>query len=352
MSRHIMQIFLLITVFFGCNNFEDQTAHYQKRTGEAPLNKRDSITFILGEDNAPGEVYYRNAERYYRQNNKAKTGTVITGLYSLQEVIEYLSAMQDSLNAPWGLINLVAHGNPYTGLSVDILPQGQRCNLKNLEKAVSEYTLSVLPENAIDKHTTVAIHSCGIGNNEKLTALLQEVFSVGNISPEIEASPYFEYYFYNDATDSIDHFLAEYYMIHYKMGYKPPERVILKKFKSHYPMIEIPWEEAIRKNHAQKAGEVFSYTFDVPGKWIFEYPSRDSVPFLETNHKKLEWVKQNSMIMQELEEIQIAPENFNWWMRRIYLTNNEGQKTPALWVKGYSTVFTVLKLIAPGEEQQ
>ena len=345
--KSIGVLFIISLIAVACNqadnNIEKKPVEDQK---ELP---RDSITFILGDDNAPGQVFYRNAERYFKNNDKEKTGKVVTGCYSISEMLEYLNNHRDTSQTPWGHINLVSHGNPFKGLSVDIRPDGNRCSKVNLEKALKNENLPSLQEHITDKKTTIAIHSCGIGHKKKLLDLLEQTFSGPDSSPRIKASPYFEYFFVNDSTQAVEKFFANYWMISYKMGYKPSDRTLKNVFASLYPDAGIDWGKALENKHAQAAGKVFNYTFEVAGKWVFEYESGDSIPYLQTNSEKLKWVKQKPDIINDLKKLKTPPKHFNWWMRKIYVENDNGNKTPAFWVKGYSTVLCVLKLLPPGK---
>ena len=95
---------------------------------------RKSITFILGEDKETDNTYYQEAMHYYRHNQNGKTDYVITHCRSLHEVKLYLTENKPINNNPWGLINLVAHGNHLLGLSVKITTDSKRTTSEHLRK--------------------------------------------------------------------------------------------------------------------------------------------------------------------------------------------------------------------------
>lgn len=342
-----MMILFFSMIAFSCNHTEEPDKKPSIKQ-EATEVAGDTITFILGDDNAPGEVFYRNAERYYR-NKSGDESKVIKGIYSLTGVVDYLIDHQDTSQLPWGQINLVSHGNPYSGLSVSVKPGGQRCNALTMKEYIENDTLPEIPDGLIDDKTTIAIRSCGIGSNTELLHLIKQFF-ISNKAPKIKASTYFEYFLRDDSTQQVKHFLTDYWMINYKMGYRPTDRQIIQRFKTLYPKAGINWQNALQKEHASQPGEVFCYSFEVPGKWVFQYEDRDSIPVLQTNSEKIAWVRQNSVIMNDLQVIRMEPESFNWWMRRIYVRSENDETVPALWVKGYSTVLCVLKLLPPDYE--
>ena len=314
------------------------------------VSKRQEITFILGDDFNTKNPFYFNTELFYRFNEKGKTDLVITHCRSLSEVQDYLINNSPKNNQAWGLINLVSHGNQYTGLSVKVSPKGKRANTKRVREGIDNKTLSGLPENIIDQKTHIKLHGCGIGNNSEFLEIMKSAFSNNLSSPKLTASNHFEYYVSNgNNTQEINMFLAKYWIVNFKKGYQPNDRILARKFANKYPDANINWKQALQSQSGSKTGDVFNYTFTIPVKWVFRYDCKDSVPQLDTKSSRLNWAKQNQKIIEDLKKLDIPPEKFNWWMRNIYVKNEDGTKTPALWVKGYCTSLCVLKLL-PEEE--
>lgn len=307
--------------------------------------ERESVTFILGSDRNMDNPYYSKAASYFRNNEKDRTERVVTYCTSLLEVQEYLVNNHTNNKMPWGHINLVSHGNQYLGLSMKITPGGKRTTAKLLQEYLEEGSLINIPGNVISNDTRLELHGCGIAKNVELVKQIGKAFSSDSSSPQIVANEYFEYFvsdIFNE--NKIEKYDAEYWFIKYKMGYRPNDKSIIRRLDKLYPDIKVNWKEAIDKTHASIPGEVFHYTFDVPVKWVFRYDSKDSVPRLETKKSRLEWARNNERITADLENLEIKPEEINWWIRNIYVKNPDGTKTPALWVKGYCTILCVLRL--------
>jgi|GEM_PF-3381430 len=309
----------------------------------------EAITFILGADADLKNPFYLKAELYYRHNEKNKTEKVILSCHSLAEVQEYLT--ENASDRPWGLINLVSHGNHYLGLSVKITPDGKRASVERLEESLEKGIFKRFSKNVIDDETIIALHGCGLGNNVELVNAIKAVFSNKVTSAKVKTSTNFEYYVSDENNQqAITKYLADFWITSYKMGYKPSNNIIEKRFSAEYPDSDVNWKEALLKEQGSVAGDVFHYTFEVPVKWVFRYDCNDSIPKLENENLKLQWVSQNPSIMEDLRKIDISPEKFNWWMRSIYVKNDDGSKTPALWVKGYCTMLCVLKLLPQDSE--
>ena len=316
-------------------------------TNTVPVDEieRESVTFILGSDRTIHNPYYEKAASYYRNNVNNRTERVVTHCTSLFEVQEYLTNNRTKNGLPWGHINLVSHGNQYLGLSMKITPDGKRTTAERLHKSLEEGSLIEIPTYAISNSTKIELHGCGIGKDEELVSEISKAFSNDTVSPQVIANEYFEYYvtdFFNE--EKIIRFNAEYWFIRYKMGYRPNDRLVIRRLNNLYPDDSINWKEALSKTSASEPGEVFHYTFDIPVKWVFRYDSKDSVPILNSKKSRLKWASENKRIMSDLEKLEIQPEEINWWMRNIYVKNPDGSKTPALWVKGYCTILCVLRL--------
>jgi hypothetical protein len=334
----IIVIGILFVYVTSCDSHKKQVYHQNKQ------GKLEAITFILGDDADIKNPFYLKAELYYRYDEKNKTEKVITSCHSLIEVQEYLIANANHL--PWDLINLVSHGNPYLGLSVKITPDGKRASLERIQESIENGTFKKFSKNVINEETTIALHGCGLGNNLELIKAIQSAFSNEGTSPKVVSSKYFEYYVSDESNEQdVTKYLAEFWITNYKMGYKPSNHILEKRLQAKYPENDVNWKEALLREQATKTGEVFHYTFEVPVKWVFRYDCKDSIPKLENENLRLQWASQNPRISQDLQKLNITPEKFNWWMRSIYVKNEDGSKTPALWVKGYCTMLCVLRLL-------
>jgi len=90
---------------------------------------RSSITFILGKDEPGRNPYYKLADQYYRMSSSDKTEYVVDNLNNLLDVRNYLTRHRPSDGRPWGLINLVSHGNEFIDLAFYISRTGKMSRL-------------------------------------------------------------------------------------------------------------------------------------------------------------------------------------------------------------------------------
>lgn len=314
---------------------------------------RESITFILGEDKESNNPFYTEASNYYLYNEEGKTDHFVTGCKSLLEVQKYLENYRPENNLPWGMINLVSHGNQWMGLSVKVTPHSKRASTERVKEYIENDSLLQLSEIVIDAETEIFVHACGLGHNKQISQALAEVFKGGDQKPKVNASKLFEFYTSVKQDGSIiesERYYAEARFITYKMGYRPENKVVVNLLKNKYPNSEINFEDAISREIPRFTGDYYHYTFEVPVKWVIPYPDSASYPDLSTKAKQHKWISEQDEISDVLNRLNIPQNQFNWWFREVYVRNEDGSKSPAVWLKGYCTILCVINPLTEDEK--
>lgn len=318
----------------------------QQRTGT--IQHRQSITFILGEDKESDNPYYEEATNYYLSNPKAKTEYVVKECRSLLEVRNYLAASPPENGLPWGQINLVTHGNQWLGLSAKVTPYSKRATAEAINACIDSGGFEALPNQLLDQHSELFIHGCGIGNNPLLLQAITRAFGGADTFPTVRASKLFEYYTSvknnANAIESERYFAKAWYTI-YKRGYKPDNTILCNQLKAKYPDSKIDWQDALSREQPRYPGDIYFYTFEVPLKWVIEYGNEDSIPELTSSKQQLSWLRSQPEIIKMLKQVNIPAEKFNWWFRTVQVKHDDGSRSPAIWVKGYSTILCIIKPI-------
>ena len=307
---------------------------------------RESITFILGEDKEKDNPYYAEAKNYYLYNASGRTSYLIEGIESLTGVLEYLKDNPPANFMPWGTINLVAHGNQWNGLSVQVTPESGRATDERIKTYLEENSSEGLATNILDEQTLIFVHGCGLGNNHQLIRNIAEFFRTKDATPVVRASRLFEYYSSTSVKSKItttQRYYARAWLISYKMGYQPDKNLIAADFQNKYPKSKINWNYALANTQAKWAGDLYHYTFEVPVKWIIKNPSPDSLPDFTSQSSQRRWVMDQKEITDKLSRLELPAEKFNWWLRKVYVTNPDGTKSPAMWVKGYCTIVCIVQ---------
>jgi hypothetical protein len=313
---------------------------------------RESITFILGDDKEPRNAYYREATLYYSNHPDHRTDYVETSCRSLSEVRQYLLKNAPCNGLPWGLINLVSHGNEWTGLSVKITPDSKRTTSARLSEHIVSGAFSPFPESVLDQKTTIFIHGCGVGNDAPLVDEMAKAFQSVAGLPTVRASRLFEYYasVTHGSRVYAERYLANTWFISYKMGERPAAQLIVNQLREKYPNDSVHWQTALMNSKPRWTGDLYHYTFEVPVKWTIPI-TNDSISNLlnDTLHQQA-WLREQASIMEELAQLNIPFEDFKWSFNKVYVDNEKGEKYPAMWIKGYCTILCVLRPLTEGQD--
>jgi hypothetical protein len=307
---------------------------------------RESITFILGEDKEFDNPFYAEASNYYLYSPEGKTEHVINSCRSLLEVQHYLTDNKPSNDLPWGLINLVSHGNRWLGLSVKVTPDSKRATTERIRAYSESDSLIRLTDDIIDENTEIFIHACGLGQNREFLNLFAETFAGSGKQPVVKSSKLFEFYTsskHKGIVRDSRRYYAEAPYITYKMGYRPDNKVIVNLLRRNYPGSQINFEDALSREQARFIGDTYHYTFEVPVKWVIAYEDSSSYPDLSSKELQRQWINEQKEITNVLQTLEIPVDHFNWWFRDVYVNNEDGSRSPAVWLKGYCTILCVIR---------
>ena len=108
---------------------------------------RQPVVFITGIDKETNK-FYKKAREYFLN----KKYEVVDYTFSLQEVFSWLTNNYDGNT--YGEIHIVSHGNPWKGLSMETLINGERVTTENVRRAITLGKLPTLKE-GISKKTKV-----------------------------------------------------------------------------------------------------------------------------------------------------------------------------------------------------
>lgn len=136
---------------------------------------RPSVTFVLDQDLSV-------AAEVFRQHPGFATDQVVTGLDSLMAVRDHLA---ESDQGPYGLVNLVAHGSPQTGLDVPVTAGGASASAPVLAGLDGGHPALV---GKLDGESLIRVYGCGVGVDPQLIDGLSRFFSPSQDQrPRLEA---------------------------------------------------------------------------------------------------------------------------------------------------------------------
>lgn len=339
--------------FASCNNIKKRQSAESVRDiiikqEIKKTEQRESVTFILGEDESVDNPFYTEATNYYLYNREGKTEYVVKTCRSLSEVREWLSDNPPFNKLPWGLINLVSHGNQWVGLSIKVTPESKRATPKRTKEYLEKGKFKKLSDSVIDNKSEIFIHACGVGNNKEFVNTISDIFAAGSSKPLVRASKLFEYYTSvknNNVVRESQRYYSKAWFTSYKMGNKPNDNILVDRLKRKYLDSDIDFKYALCKENNHQTGEPYYITVDVPVLWIIPFSCKDSLPDLSSEDKKIEWINTQTHIIKSLEQIEIPVDKFKWRHRNVYVKNDDGTKSPAVLLNGFSTMLCVLKTL-------
>lgn len=301
---------------------------------------KKSITFLLGKDK-PGYNYFELAELHFLYDEEEKTDLIIKSCSSIEDMINYLN--HNATEEPLGTIQVVLHGNPWSGLSLPIINEGPRATKRNLVKAIMNNPLPAIKASSIDSNTKINFWGCGIGKNPFIKIAMEEFFELQDGSiPKIYASPHFVIFKYAPEQDVVKRIKASYWPYFFKRGYRPSDALIESELKSQFPGTNIKWSAAINQEEVEDE-KAFQNSFHIPVSWLVIYPTKESRPSVKSNIEKIDWVKSQNQLMDQISALEIPFEKFQWTVNKIIHTKADGTKVPAIKGIGMTTVICVME---------
>lgn len=246
------------------------------RAQGARAGERESITFLLGEDEDPALPMFPVAEHYFRNDPLERTDQVIANLRSLSEVRDFLAGHPTQNGQPWGLVNLVAHANENGMLDVDLRTGGPKTTFETLSASIQNGTFKALPDECLDGRSELRVQGCSVGKDVSLMKALSRAF--GGADPErplVRATPWFTCFQFNPVRQRATRILCESWKQLFRPGERPTNRVLAARFHSSLPKADFDIAEALSHPFPVTLEAAFSYESSARFQWTAIYPGGD-----------------------------------------------------------------------------
>lgn len=290
---------------------------------------RPSITFIMGQDKDLSNPFYQSAAAYYCQNAAEKTDEVVHDCHSLAEVTAWLRQHTTKKGLPYGVINIIVHGNPWVGCRIG--DKGKRVESAQIEEAIEAGEIVPLDENKFDAQTEIRLLSCGLGAEKDLLKAIGRAFA-GSEHIIVRSPLFFIVY---DKQKENQRFLAEYWHIAEREN-----TTDLAQFQQKYPNTSIRWEAAMQQDLPRFEGDSYLHTFAIPFRWTFQLQEKSDIPNLADEAACKKWLAQKSEIQSKLADIHFSLDDFHWQYWAEYTNEQLCFK-----VKGICNVRCVLRYL-------
>lgn len=324
---------LLLAIFQNCTEADVVTQQLENK------NLAQDIVFIMGEDEQDAAPYYALASEYYSTEHPALKQ--VTHLRSLHELRDYLTIAGEG---QWKNIYIVVHGNPWTGIDMSILPEGERLDKTRLRAILGQGAFSPVPNDRLDDNSIIHLEACGLGHDPLLLHLLaQALGGEDDQQPLITASKHF--ISYKMAANGIHKYFSQPYFTFYETGKKPALLHLERDLKMHYPEQNVNWMQALNRPAGSPGFLPTHQQFNVPVNWTSVFMDEAEIPdFSKTNRvDEVNWVYQQEELNEQLELIGIDAAQFRWRFKPTEYLLESGERLPAVQIKGKSTVLCILQ---------
>jgi hypothetical protein len=330
-----------VMLFIGALAFISSSCSDQ---GSARENPYQEVTFILGKDKSRKNPYYQNARAYFSASDEEYTPLVVDRCTTMLEVRNWLESHAPAQGA-WKKVNLVAHGNEWTGINVPVKASGERCSRQELERSILSGEFKALADGVIDGQTQLNIFGCNVGKDSLLLKLMSLAFGGHDASrPVVSSARYFNVF--ENHGDSLSRHLAETYFVAFPAGSFPGNSVLERRFAKKYPESDIDWKAALLNLAPQEDKSPYVHYFGIPAEWGVAYRNEKQLPKLETATDTLRWVKSQADLLDQLQSMDLPVDSFHWQVKKTAYG-----RYPVLVAYGQSIIYCILKPLVDEEQQ-
>lgn len=331
-------LFLPALFLTSCQSTAKNTIRLDDRCAHAPLK----LVYILGEDEGDENRYYQHASEYFHQQNQDGTYVVVENIRSIESMMRHLSKHSCHIEE----VNIVAHGNQFTGLAVPVLENYEdRCNAANLSQYIKSNRFRPLNDRIIDTNTMIKLYGCSIGLDTTLINEFEKLFTntVG-MKTGIVASPHFSLFYKNpDNSTVIDYTLARNYFITCSIEKNPTIDALAIALEVKYPEASIDWKNALQSSSPANGDNPFFHQFHIPVQWTFLMDDQDAIPQFKWQEDICKWVSRQNELNTTLQDMNFKASDFWWNARTVDVRRSPIHIQRALEVKGHTRVYCVVE---------
>ncbi len=162
---------------------------------------RQNITFIMGKDSSDTNLFYQTASLLYQSHENHKTDLIVDHLRDISAVKNYLKTNANPTK-PWGLINIVSHSSPWSGLSNNSEDENnQSLNLFSINEMITDKNFTPLNNETIDAFSEIRLVGCALGKQSNMLKALSVYFGGQDHQRPVVKAPIKHVYMNHDKID-------------------------------------------------------------------------------------------------------------------------------------------------------
>jgi len=300
---------------------------------------RESITFILGQDEDPKLPMYRLAEAHFARDPTERTDRVISSARSLTEIREIL-ASGPKASGPWGIVNFVVHAGSDGTLDLPVVRGGSTLSRENLEVLARGF--QPLPDRLLDEASEIRIHGCSAGQDEYLLRQLSRL--LGGPDPRrplVRASRYFTCFEGGEGGVPIRYLSRSWDLIH-AASEEPSVQELAGRFQQLHGETGFEVVEALGRRSPRFPGDSFRVDASYRFHWTLVLPRGSAPQGLASPLRLRVWLNLQENLKCQLRVRGLSLDHFTWEAQAIRVMHRNTE-CAAVKVLGRARVIHVLQ---------
>jgi hypothetical protein len=311
----------------------------------AQATQRETITFIFGPDDDTSHPLTALARAYYRDDPLERTDRVIADLGSLLEALNYLQNQPPANGQPWGIVNIVAHGNDAGILSVPLLRGEDAISPERLSQAIRDKLLSPLPRTILDEQSEIRLIGCALGRNTRLLRLMSQALGRRpGRRPPISSSLF--YTSFGSLSGHVFRCLARACTVPMRISESVDDPKVNQRIRSCAREIGTDVQAVSRRTRPRFMGDSYRHVAEGSFCWLAVFPAPTEPPRIETAYQRDRWLSSDPDFHRYLAISRIPWEPNQWTATPSIAAGHSRVDSPSITVRGrVKKLFLVKPLV-------
>jgi len=314
------------------------------QAGADQATQRETITFVFGPDDDAEHPLTALARAYYQDDPLERTDRVVEDLGSLVEALNYLQDQPPANGQPWGIVNIVAHGNDAGIFGVPLLRGGDPISPEKLSQAMRDRLLKPLPRTILDEQSEIRLIGCALGRNTQLLRLLSRALEQRKgHRPSVGSSIF--YTSFGSTSGQIFHCLARACVVPMRTSEHVGDAQVDKRIRSCAREIGTDAQAVSRRTGPRFLGDSYGHVAEGSFRWLAVFPPPTSPPLIETAYHRDRWLSGDPDFRRYL-AINRIPWEPRQWTVTPSTTAGQHLDSPSIVVRGkVKKLFLVKPLV-------
>jgi hypothetical protein len=315
------------------------------QAGAAQATQRETITFVFGPDDDAEHPLIALARAYYRDDPLERTDRVIADLGCLLDALNYLQSQPPANGQPWGIVNIVAHGNDVGIFSAPLLRGEDAISPERLSQAIRDKLLSPLPLTILDEQSEIRLIGCGLGRNTQLLRLMSQVLGRRPGRRPLVSSSLF-YTSFGSLSGHVFRCLARACSVPMRTSEHVDDPQVNRRVRSCAREIGTDVQAVSRRTRPRFIGDSYRHVAEGSFCWMAVFPTPTAPPRMETAYQRDRWLSGDLDFHRYLAINRIPWEPDQWTATPSTTAGRNRADSPSITVRGRVKKLFLVKPLA------